>query len=275
MKILAADDEKFALEALASAIREAMPGAELHTYSLPSAVIRAVRDENYMPDVAFLDIEMPGVFGLELAGILKAACPSVNIIFVTAFSQYALDAMALRPSGYVIKPATREKVITELDNLRNPPRRTVPARSIYIQCFGNFDVFVGGEQVHFLRSKAKEYLAYLVDRRGSGCTSAELAEALWEDGIYDRSRQKQLSVIRADLIKSLRLVGAERILTANRDSVAVDPRTFDCDYYMALAGDVAMINTFMGEYMMPYEWAELTTGSLMQQYQNNEMEKMF
>jgi len=262
MKILAADDEISARNILVRAIHEAAPGAEIRSFGLASEALREVQENGFVPDVAFLDIEMPRISGIEFARQLKQACPNVNIIFVTGFSQYAMDALALRPSGYLMKPATEEKVLTELRCLRNPPARTEAPKRIRMQCFGNFEVFVDNRPVQFLRAKSKEMLAYLVDRRGSGSSSSEIADMLWEDGVYDRSRQKQFSVIRLDLIKSLRQAGIEDILVMTHGEMSVDTSKFDCDYYMALAGDSVAINAYMGEYMMPYSWAEYVTATL-------------
>lgn len=266
MKLLAADNEQPALNILARAIREAVPDAELRCFTMASEVVRELSEKGYCPDAAFVDIEMPGMTGLELAKLLKQICPGVNIVFVTGYSIYAAEAIAQRPSGYVMKPATREKVLEELKNLRNPPPRAQAPKRIRIQCFGSFEVFVDGHPLPFLRAKSKELLAYLVDRRGAGCTAAEMASVLWEDGLYDRSRQKQISVIRADLMKSLAKGGAEHLLVKMYDSMAVRTDAFDCDYYMALAGDMVAVNSFTGEYMAPYLWATYTAGSLMDRY---------
>lgn len=56
------------------------------------------------------------------------------------------------------------------------------------------------------------------------------------------------------------------MLVRGRDALAVDTAAFDCDYYMALAGDSVSINQFGGIYMEPYEWAEFTTGGLSSKY---------
>jgi two-component system LytT family response regulator len=266
MNILSVDNERPALNILNRAILEAVPGVELHSFTRSSEAVAEVRDKGFRPDVAFLDIEMPGMTGLDLASVIKITYPAVNIVFVTGFSQYALDALAQRPSGYVMKPATKEKIFEELKNLRNPPARADAAKPIFVRCFGSFDVFVNGRPVQFIRAKSKELLAYLVDRRGAGCSAAEAASILWEDGVYDRSRQKQFSVIRSDLIKSLVQSDAQSILAKEHDALSVRPDTFDCDYYMALAGDSVAVNKFLGEYMSPYTWAEFTTGALAARY---------
>lgn len=266
MRILAADDERTALNILTRAIRGAAPDAELRTFESVSAVLAELDEKRFLPDVAFLDIEMPGMTGLELARRMKQYAPKVNIVFVTSYSQYALEALALRPSGYVMKPVDEAQVRAELRNLRNPPARTQPARRIRVQCFGEFEVFADGIAVFFPRAKAKELLAYLVDRRGANCTAEKIAEALWEDGVYDRARQKQLSTIRSDMIKSLEAMGADMIVKKSATAIAVDPNTFDCDYYMALAGDTVSINSYLGEYMAAYSWAEFTTAALTRKF---------
>ena len=131
-----------------------------------------------------------------------------------------------------------------------------------MQCFGDFEIFADGKAIAFTRNKSKEMLAYLIDRRGANCASAKIAEALWEDGVYDRARQKLFSTIYADMIKSLKQADAAQIVKKTNNLIAANPEAFDCDYYAALSGDAASINSFMGEYMAAYSWAEFTTAAL-------------
>ncbi|MDD3334513.1 MAG: response regulator [Eubacteriales bacterium] len=262
MRILALDDERTALNILSRAIAEAVPDAELLCFSTVTEALKAMGEENAPLDVAFLDIEMPGMTGLELAHLIKTHAPMVNIVFVTGYSQYALEALSVRPSGYIMKPVDAEQIRVEIKNLRHPPSRTVADKRIRAQCFGDFELFVDGKAVPFSRAKSKELLAFLIDRRGASCTTAKIADALWEDGVYDRARQKLLSTICIDMQKSLKQVGAEQIVLKTNNLLAINPEAFDCDYYRALSGDVASINRFMGEYMAAYSWAEFTTGAL-------------
>ena len=118
MKILAIDDSPPALDVLTDAIREAQPNAEVFPFDDPFKLLYFAKKTPC--DIAFLDIQMPEMNGLETAMALKKIKPSVNIIFVTAYSQYAIEAMKLRASGYVLKPATKEAVEREIENLRHP-----------------------------------------------------------------------------------------------------------------------------------------------------------
>jgi hypothetical protein len=120
--------------------------------------------------VAFLDVKMPGMTGLEMAKRVKELSPHTNIVFVTAYSEYSLDAMRLRASGYVLKPATGEAVETELENLRFPVK-TAAASRLRVQCFGNFEVYADGQPLRFEFSRTKELFAYLVDRRGAAANT--------------------------------------------------------------------------------------------------------
>lgn len=119
MRILAADDEALAREMLTEAIREALPDAEIFDFAKPSQLLEFAL-ENPPCEIAFLDIHMRGMNGVELAKKLKDINPKLNIIFVTGFDQYTGDAMKLHASGYIMKPVTKEKVEAELAELRHP-----------------------------------------------------------------------------------------------------------------------------------------------------------
>src|SRR5574344_1782305 len=118
MKILVADDEPVAVESLKERLRAVVPDAEIVGFLKSSQVIEYMRDN--CCDIVFLDIEMRGKSGLDIARELKILQPKVNIIFVTGYLDYTMEAFTLHASGYLLKPATIEKVKNELDNLRNP-----------------------------------------------------------------------------------------------------------------------------------------------------------
>ena len=106
MKIIALDDEELALEGLMDAIRACAQNAELHGFSYTEDVLAFLRDHSC--DVAFLDVEMAGLNGVELAEQLKLHNPDVNLIFATGFSSYQGSAFDLHASGYLMKPITVE-----------------------------------------------------------------------------------------------------------------------------------------------------------------------
>ena len=90
MRIMVVDDEELAVESLVKVIRKVVPDAEISTYLKPTEAFEYLyRNE---VDIAFLDIEMTELSGLALAKKCKDIRPTVNVIFVTGYSQYTMDA---------------------------------------------------------------------------------------------------------------------------------------------------------------------------------------
>lgn len=264
MRILAADDEPLALDMLADAISEAAPDAQIERFLKPSALLLFVKAHS--ADVAFLDIRMRGMTGIALAKQLKELLPALNIIFVTGYEEYAVDAMAMHASGYIRKPVTAEKVRAELMDLRRPVAPMEQAR-LRIRCFGNFDACTpDGAALHFERAKAKELLAYLVYRAGASCSVREIAAALFEDGAYDKKQRGYVQKIISSMMQSLKSAGAQDVIQKAYNSMSVNTALVDCDYYRFAALDAAAVNAYSGEFMSQYPWAEFAIGYLEEVY---------
>lgn len=261
MNIIAVDDEKLALDALLDSVKEVVQDASIVGFRKPEEALTYVRDNTC--EIAFLDIKMRGMTGLELAKRLKDIRGDINIIFVTGYSEYSLDAFRLYASDYLLKPATPEAVRQAMEHLRTPIRPAQTKR-VRFQCFGNFEVYVNNKPLVFGRAKSKELLAYLVDRMGASATMGELMAVIWEDGADTSSRQSNLRNLIADLKNVLSDAGVENIILKSRNSIAIDCEAVDCDYYDFLRHIPCAVNAYHGEYMMQYSWAEITTAALMQ-----------
>ena len=261
MKILAIDDNELALEELVLIIKELKPSCEVHSFNEPSKLISFARENNCQ--IAFLDIEIWGMNGLELAVALKKINPAINIIFVTAFSKYAIDSYKLRPSGYLMKPVTKEAVEQEIENLRFPVKIKTDKR-VRVFTFGNFEVFVDDKPLVFSRLKSKELFAFLVDRQGASVTTAEIAATLWEERTYNTLIKNQVQVVISDMIKVLKENKIEDIIIKTRNQISIDTAKINCDFYDLLKCETSAVNAFCGEYMVNYGWAEMTTAVLSQ-----------
>ena len=118
MRIIAVDDEKLALDALLGSIRKAAPEAEIYGFNDAAEALNFLKDQPC--EVAFLDVEMPEMNGVELAKRMKMIYPNINIIFSTGYDQYRGVAFGLHASGYLTKPILPEDVRWELADLRRP-----------------------------------------------------------------------------------------------------------------------------------------------------------
>lgn len=296
MRIYVVDDEPIALRGSAKIIQGAASEAEIREFSRAKAVFRHIEESGERPDVVFCDIEMPGMSGLDFAVRLKEICPEVILIFVTAYSQYALDAFRLHAHGYILKPLSEQRIREELDyalressgirfadtaGQADGKQRQEPAeaedserKAIYasqsqqsreklqVQCFGYFEVFWNGLPLMFGRRQTKELFAYLIDRRGAACTAEEIAAALWENEDNMKNLKSRIRILISDLRRVLASIGQENIVIRRSGLIAVRKEAIDCDYYRMLAGDIDALNAFHGEYMVQYSWAEATAGKL-------------
>jgi DNA-binding LytR/AlgR family response regulator len=113
-RALIADDEPHLAENLRDRLRALWPGLEV----LPLAAngleaLRAVTEDE--PDVAFLDIRMPGLTGIELARRIDT---KTHVVFVTAFDQYAVEAFDREVVDYLLKPVTDERLARCVERLK-------------------------------------------------------------------------------------------------------------------------------------------------------------
>ena len=255
MNIIAADDEKMVLDGMVEAIKKVEPSAEVYAFTDPDELLKFA--QNTVCDVAFLDIEMGHISGIEVAKQLKQLNPRINIIFATGYSEYMGIGMKMHVSGYLLKPVSCEDVRDELDNLRNPIEKVkTDSGKPVVKCFGNFDIFVKGKSLNFERSKSRELLAYLVDRRGSAVTSGELRAVLWENAEDEKSTSNYLQQVKKDLITTLKKEGISNILVTSWNKYAIDVDAIECDYYDYLNNKPEGVRAYNGEYMSQYSWGE-------------------
>jgi len=98
-----AEDEALLREELVARLKEAWPELEvLAACEDGGSALEAIAAHE--PDVAFLDIRMPGLTGLEVASAAAQSSPRTQVVFVTAYNQYAIDAFERGAVDYLLKP---------------------------------------------------------------------------------------------------------------------------------------------------------------------------
>ena len=259
LKIIAIDDEPAALNRLHKAIMKVDVDFDIHCFEDPEEALEYISAKNYRPDFAFLDIEMYGLTGIELAKEVKNLSPNTKVIFVTAHSHYALEAFSVRANGYIMKPVTPEKIAEEIAYANSIVQ---DVHRVKIRTFGNFEILIDGVPAIFKRSRAKEILAYLVDRHGAACSKKEIAAILWPKEEYSRQRQIYLQTLFKELMRALEENDAQQIIIRNHNSYAIDTTQIYCDCYSFEKGEIDAINAYHGEYMSNYAWAKFRIKSL-------------
>ena len=259
MFILSIDSNSSHLQAVNRALYKIDPEGVHLTSSEPELALAIIRDNK--PDAIIMETVLDNCSGIELAHRIRDLSADCNIIFATEHPGNALDAFGVHASGYILHPVDAETLWNEINNLRRPIKKEESGK-LKAQCFGNFEVFYNGRIMHFSRSLSKEALAYLIDRRGAGCTVSEICSVLWEDRQTDAGLKSQCRVIMGALKKDLEAVGAGDVLVKMWNTWSVNTDLISCDYYDYLDNENAPDRDFQGEYMVQYSWAEITSGSL-------------
>ena len=254
MKIIAVDDEKIALDALVSSITAVVAEDEVVSFRYPEDALEYVKENSC--DIAFLDVEMAGMSGVELATELKKYNSEINIVFCTGYGNYRDAAFDLHASGYLMKPITPEKVKHELENLRRP---IFEKKKLKVQAFGNFEVYADGKPLAFKYRRTKELFAYLIDRVGAMCTVGEIIGILFED---EGGREDYFQKLRRDLLSTLEDVGCANAIVHKRGMLGVVVTELQCDYYDYLNKKKDLATVYFGEYMSQYSFAEYTNAQL-------------
>lgn len=261
MKALCVDDEAILLEVLKRSVEASDDIDETVCFQSATEALEWTKENPV--DIAFLDIQIHQMTGLELASELKAIYPKLPIIFCTGYDNYAREAFKVHASGYLTKPIYPEDVQEQIDIIKEMMGGLDDGTpKLKVQCFGNFEVYADGKPLVFKRKKSKELLAYLIDRKGASVSAGQIATVLWEEDLDEKSTKNNMYQVIHHLKVVLKEAGFEEALLTVADGYAVNKELIDCDYYKYLDGDEIAEKQFQGEYMFQYSWAEETCAEL-------------
>ena len=123
MNIIILDNHKLIIAELRRQVTSVLPGAECVCFTKQREAIEHVRKNRV--DVALLDVDMPGMNGIEVAEIMCQINPRLNIIFVTGYPEYALQAFSVPVSDFIVKPVSEDALKASFKKLRFPPEENV------------------------------------------------------------------------------------------------------------------------------------------------------
>ena len=210
--------------------------------------------ETHEVDFALLDIDMPGMDGIELAKRLRQLRRDIIIVFATAHTKFAVEALRMKADYMIFKPFDREDIADVMERAKLLHGRQ--RKRIYFHTFGVFDMLVAGQSVHFHSAKAKELMALCVFRDGRPVSIHEIVEYLWgEDAEVDADKTGYRRTIK-ELTDTLREYGAETFLERERGACRARMELAASDYRDFMNGDDQACCLFQGSYMQQYCWAE-------------------
>lgn len=251
MHIIYVDDEMPAINNFRLTTESFPEIKELNTFQSGEEALDFVK--NHTVDAAFLDMEMPGIQGLELAKALKAQNSEIRVVFVTAFGQYALEAFGVDATGYLLKPYTAADIRKELAKCAYRP---LPSHRVIIETIPTLNVTVDGTPLHLSGSKPREMLALLVDRGERGFSVGECIACLWPERPADSGTQSLCRMTWKRLTDAFENAGAQDVLYTSDNRRHLRTDAVSCDLYRILGGDKQAAKKYNGEYLSEYQWAE-------------------
>ncbi len=219
MITLSVDDQKAVTDLMIYMLKKIDPNGIHMVASSMKQAFSLLSDD---VQILFLDIEMPGMNGINAVPMLKEKYKKLNIIFVTGHPEYVFDAVKMHPSGFLVKPVCEKDIIHELQELRFPIEKV--KSPLKVQC-SPFALFANGKPFDFGRGLTIELFAYLIYKEGAFCTNGELLGILWAGDIDKQGNLRQLVL---DIRKRLREIGAENIIMKKYGKIGVDMSAIEC-----------------------------------------------
>lgn len=194
MRAVLVDDEKPALLQLERLIVADGRFDVIGKYTSAKACISRLAEDK--PDIVFLDIGMPGMNGLEAAEHIRRSERDLPFVYITAYSDYAIEAFELNALDYLLKPVNLQRLTRTLDRIQSNRERTgngeaaAEPRRLRILCFSQLELAMRGrtrKAPRWRTLKAMELFAYMLHHSGRRIDKERLLETLWPDFGYDKA----------------------------------------------------------------------------------------
>lgn len=176
-----ADDEPLLRDYLENKLRALWPELEIVARA-KNGIETAAKIKELTPDIAFLDIQMPGLNGLEVAKGVEGA---TRLVFITAFDEFAVEAFEREAIDYLLKPVTDQRLLKTIERLKRSLEEADDPNGKLAQLFADFARKNQTEP-------AKKHLRWIRASRGNTTYQIPVAEVL-----YFQAEDKYTTVVSA------------------------------------------------------------------------------
>ena len=189
LRAVIVDDEQPAIDLLRILLEDTGSVQCVGEYCKPSEAANNIAV--LKPDIVFLDVQMPGISGVELAGYILDQSIDTNIVFVTAYSEYAVQAFELNAVDYLLKPALPNNVARAVErvlklkrlSLNSSPNSNGELAGAQIHCFGKLEVRQSpeGSLIKWRTAKVEELFAFLLYHCEIIVPKGKIIDSLWPE----------------------------------------------------------------------------------------------
>ncbi|KOP71424.1 transcriptional regulator [Lysinibacillus sp. FJAT-14745] len=274
IRVIIMDDEPLALINMEKKLKEFNSIEVIKSFTTAKDLLAEGPSLDFQ--VAFLDVEMPGMNGLEIARLLKEWNKNIFIVFVTAYRDYAVQAFEIHSIDYLLKPISKarlETTINRIQELLHLENKSTPIQinkpTLTIQCFGGFVVLHNDKAIHWRTLKTKELFAFLFSNLNHHVPRDTIIDALWADTEFKKARV-QLHTTVSYLRTTLSALGYSEVIQYANGCYILQLEDFQCDAHdlehnlngKTETGKIdvekaeALIQNYQGEFMasLDYPW---------------------
>lgn len=237
MKVVCVDDEKLALDIMTHLLGKTEQIEVVGSFQKVKTALNFVLDEQV--DVVFLDIEMPEINGLELAEKILEKKPHIEIVFVTAYNEYAVEAFELNAIDYLMKPVNLTRLEKTIERLSKKTTANPEASSenkektLHIKLTHNLSFALGDnpfEPLKWRTAKARELFLYLLQNKNTLVHKGTLMEMLWGEEDLDRGYSILYTTV-YNVRKALQTYGENLELQNTNDGYILKLHNVDVDLH--------------------------------------------
>lgn len=258
MRGIILDDEPLMLETFVRLSQEIADLTIIGKFEYPEDVLEFAEQHSF--EIAFLDIELPGMNGIECAKKLRERMPELLVVFISAYEDYLHESNEIGGDDYILKPYKSDTLEKMMGKMRLLVRRQ--KKEIYVQMFGVFNIMKNGTPIPF-RGKAKEILALIMVKRGKEISNEEIYSTIWESREYSNVAMKVYYNALKRLKDSLEKYGLQNLIFSTARGQMANTDLFDCDYYAWQDNNLDKHERFDGEFLTEYSWGEYILGNIL------------
>lgn len=149
IRVLVLDDEAPALDELSWLLRQDPRVLDVHATDSPTEALRLLKER--VIDAVFLDIQMPGLDGIELASVLARFKNPPAVVFVTAHEKHAVEAFELDAVDYVLKPVREDRIAEAIRRVIGGPRTDTRVEQVAVER-GGVTRFVPVSEIQYVEA---------------------------------------------------------------------------------------------------------------------------
>lgn len=188
IKAILIDDEIPALIELELLLKCYKEITVIGMFTNPLEAIEKIKE--HKPQVVFLEVNMPQLMGIDAASKILDISPKTNIVFVTAFDNYAVDAFEIYALDYILKPVNINRLKKTIERLLKKETYVInyKEQKLKIKCLGHFEVaWENHEPIKWRAEKTKEIFTCLLQNQGHDLSKDKLLDMLWPGDNPDKA----------------------------------------------------------------------------------------